>query len=501
MVDFEFINPSIKSATSHTHNSKYIHISGLGKFPGIEKTTEAEAVVYEDKGKMKTAVGFIFPAVSTPSVIKALTGFDTSQLKILKNSFNTSLVLCPDDDQSLFENPTLSGLAFEKGLSLVTLFRVPDQCENDKQCEAAQSMLESDQLYRVQGLVKRGGFSLAGLINRDYILGNGLVLKDNLLHISVANRSFFDVHTNLKLPKEEVTFSGTMEFGNGTVDLRMTSEDTIYRSTQSGYLSLDQLKLETPISDSLPLQTLSMKARLSVGKQETKQVLRAPASVSYSAMFPENSRFEAKFDEITMNQIVNAMGIENASLPDAFGEAPFTHGMNVFYDPTAHKSHFYLKGRLEMFGRHFNCKIHFRDPKHIEVKSDNIRSPFVLSNGFIIIQNSKKHSMGGPMLRASIEPNKVDLKLVGYARAFGIGVDTQLEMSDRGTGFPMFGRLFNLTETGLLFSSHDMLGSSETTKFEVSLCSVHVTFCSTSNFPCGLTRNITSHCVEKPGFS
>lgn len=468
MTDFEFINPQIKSATSSTQQSGYIHISGLGKFPGVDKTTEAEAVVYEDNGRMKTAVGFIFPSVSADSLIKALTGFDTSQLNILKNSFNTSLVLCPDEDQSLFENPTLTGLTFEKGLSLVSLFRIPEECEDDQQCKAAQSMLESEQWYRVQGLVKRSGFSLAGMVNRDYILGNGLVLKNNILRFKIDEDSSFALHTTLNLPKEEVTFTGTMEFGNGTVDLVMESNDTIYRSTQAGYLGLDKLRLNTSIMDVLPLETLDLTGRLSLGKPETKEEIQAPATISYASMSPEHSRFEAKFTNVTVENFVKAMDIKNATLPIALAEAPFTDGIRVIYDPSRKKSHFYLEGQMKIFDRYFDCTIQLRNASHIELVSKNTRSPFVLSNGFIVVQDSSNYSMGGPKLRVRITPNRVNLTIVGFVRVLGIGAETALEVSDDGIGFPMYGNLFDITETGLLFSSRDMLGSSEMSKFNVS---------------------------------
>ena len=56
--------------------------------------------------------------------ISSTTAVRSGQTEILlRNSFNTSLVLSLDDDNSLFENPTMSGLSFERGISMVGLFR------------------------------------------------------------------------------------------------------------------------------------------------------------------------------------------------------------------------------------------------------------------------------------------------------------------------------------------------------------------------------------------
>ena len=140
-----------------------------------------------------------------------------------------------DDDESLFENPTLSGLSFERGISMVGLFRMPVDCRNDNICVSAKSMLESDQWYRVQGLVKRDGFTLAGLVNRNYVLGNGLVLKDNMLQIAIKDYSTFNIQTKMSFPKEELTFYGNINFENGSAELTMQSQDAFYRSYRGGY--------------------------------------------------------------------------------------------------------------------------------------------------------------------------------------------------------------------------------------------------------------------------
>ena len=469
MSDFDFIQPKLKTATSEKQKNRYIHISGFGNFPGVDKTTEAEAVVYEDKGQLKTAVGFIFPKIPMPYIIEALTGYDMDKLKkILRNSFNTSLVLSLDDDDSLFENPTLSGLSFERGISMVGLFRMPADCHHDNMCKSAKSMLESEQWYRIQGLVKRDGFNLAGMVNRNYVLGNGLVLRDNMLQFTLnQDDSSFTVQTKLNFPKEPLSFVGDIKFDNGSVELSMRSEDPIYRSYNGGYLTFDQLLLNTEIMKSIPLQKLPLIGRMTLGKVGSGHEIMAPCSISYQAMQPDISRVESKLSQVTMYHIVEAMGI-NATLPFPLAYAPFIGGLDVLYDPSLHtRTNLSMKGRLYIFDRHFDCEIKMNDSDHIHLTTSNTKSPFVLSNGFIVVQESKEESKSGPKLEVEIAPFDVKAKLVGFARVLGTGSPTEIKISDTGTEFPVEGNLFDISSTGLYISSPEIMGTSDSTSFQV----------------------------------
>ena len=469
MSDFDFIQPKIKSATSDKQKNRYIHISGLGNFPGVDKTTEAEAVVYEDKGQLKTSVGFIFPKIPMPFIIEALTGIDVDRLKkILRNSFNTSLVLSLDDDDSLFENPTLSGLSFERGISMVGLFRMPTECHNDKMCLSAKSMLESEQWYRVQGLVKRDAFNLAGMVNRNYVLGNGLVLRDNMLELAINDESSFTIKTKLNFPKEPISFVGNINFENGSAELDMRSEDAIFRSYKGGYLTFDQLALNTEIMNSIPLQKLSLTGRMTLGKVGSGHEIMAPCSVSYHAMQPEFSRMESKLSDMTMYKIVQAMEIPNATLPFPLAYAPFIGGLDVLYHPILNaKTNFSVRGKLHIFDRHFDCTIKMNDSNHIHLSSSNTKSPFVLSNGFIVIQESKEVSKSGPRLNVAIAPFDVRVKIVGFARVLGAGSPSEIKISDAGTEFPVHGNLFDITSTGLFISSPEVMGASDASSYQV----------------------------------
>ena len=368
----------------------------------------------------------------------------------------------------MFENPTLSGLSFERGISMVGLFRMPEDCRHDKMCKSAKSMLESDQWYRIQGLVKRDAFTLAGMVIRNYVLGNGLVLRDNMLKFDFnQDGSSFTVETKLTFPKEPLSFTGNINFDNGSVELSMRSEDAIYRSYNGGYLTFDQLLLNTEIMNSIPLQKLPLKGRMTIGKVGSGHELMAPCSISYQAMRPDLSRVESKLSQVTMYHIVEAMGI-NATLPFPLAYAPFIDGLEVLYDPVLHaKTNFSMKGKLHIFDRHFDCAIRMNDSDHIQLTSSYTKSPFVMSNGFIVVQENKEVSKSGPKLHADIAPFDVKLRLVGYARVLGTGSPTEIKISDAGTEFPVEGNLFDISSTGLQISSPEIIGTSDSSSFQV----------------------------------
>ena len=469
MNDFIFAHPKVRSAFSLNQKKRFLHVSGKGRFPGVKKLTEAEAVVYEEKGKLKTAVGFVFPKIALNSLIDALTGFDTSNLKILKNSFNASLVLSPDEDRSLFENPTLAGLSFTSGMSLVGLFRIPEDCEGLKICENVQSLLESNEWYRVQGLVKHEGFSLTGSIGRNYALGESLVLTDNTLDFTIGQESTFVVHSRMTLPKERLSFTGSLSFSDNNVLLDMESDDTLHREFKGGIIRLDNLAISTPILNLLPLKDLRITARMSLGSIESKTLRSADAVITYQPTRPEVSRFEAKFEHLRIEELIDALEMTNVSIPEVLSNAEFPDGFMAIYDPTIDNSaKFFVTGPMHIFDKDFNAIMKLKDSKTLVIDTDNSKSPFVISEGNVVLQKDLEKSTGGPKLHVVVTPQETNVQLIGYAKAFGTTKQVNIDVTDEGTGFPIYGNLFDVKNVGLLISSNDVLSSSETAEFSVS---------------------------------
>lgn len=469
MNDFFFTNPTIKASYSPKDQKRFIHISGKGHFPGVKPLTDAEVVLYVENGKLNTAVGFMFPTIPMNSLINAVSGFDTSKLHMLRNSYNVSLVLSPQQERSLFSHPTLSDMPFARGMSLVGLIRVPEDCEGSRVCENAGSMLESNEWYRVQGLIQLNGFNLDGKIKRNFQIGNSLMLTDNQLEFTVGPDPAFLIHSKLILPKEELSFYGSIDFENSSVSLDMYSSDSISRRYQGGKVKFDNLRIKSPMLKLLPLKDLPITGRMNLGQPGSKTYRSADAVISYQPQFPENSRFEATLQHMRFEELVNALEMTNMTIPRVLSDAEFPEGFQAIYDPTVDKiSTFFVSAKMHVFDRDFDAVINMANDSSLILDTDNTKTPFVISDGNVVIQKDKENSTGGPRLHVRITPQESQMKLIGYAKVFGISTPVNVDISDEGTGFPVYGKLFDVSDVGFLISSHDVLSSSEAAQFLVS---------------------------------
>lgn len=468
MNDFFFTAPTIKASYEPSDQKRFVRISGKGHFPGVKTLTDAEAVLYEENGKLNTAVGFIFPTIPMNSLINAVSGYDTSKLHMLKNSYNVSLVLSPQHDTSLFSHPTLSGIPLARGMSLIGLIRVPEDCEGSRLCENAGTMLESNEWYRVKGLIKLDGFTLDGKIKRNFQIGDSLMLTDNQLEFTIGQEPTFLIHSKLLLPKEELTFFGSINFENESVSLDMHSSDKINRRFQGGKIKFDNLRIKTPMLKLLPLKDLGITARMSLGEPGSKYYRSADAVITYQPQAPEKSRFEATFRNLRFKDLVDALEMTNMTLPKVLSDADFTEGFKAIYDPTIDKvSNFFVTARMHAFDKDFDAVIKMENSSTLLLDTGYTKSPFVISEGSVIIQKDKENSTGGPKLHVKITPKETQVKLIGYAKVFGISTPVNVDISDQGTGFPVYGKLFDVSDVGFLVSSHDVLSSSEAAQYLV----------------------------------
>ena len=420
---------------------------------------------------MKTAVGFTFSDISVDYMLNALTGFDTSKLSFLASSFNTSLVLSTEETVSLFENPTLKRLSFDKGLSLISLFKFPAKCSGNKICDSAQYLLEFEEFYRLQGVVRRSGALLVSKVKKNYVLGDGLVLKDNILQFDICNTSSMSITSQMSLPEESVAFYGSLKFTETGVDLDMKSSDSLTRFFGGGIMTFTDLQFHTPVLNALPLQNLDILTNVALGAANSSSKLSTVAKIDYSPRTPEHSHIEARFANITVQQLVKAFDIQNTSLPHSLSTTQFSDDLVAHYNPGWYVTdNFTLNGRLEAFGRSWDCEIELfsnNGTTQLDIISKKSQAPIVLAKGLITLQDSQMDPKSGPKLLIEIAPNKTEYKLVAFARMLGLGSQTQVEISSSGTGFLLFGSLFNMPESGLLLSSDEVLGSTTTSTYTV----------------------------------
>lgn len=80
---------------------------------------------------------------------------------------------------------------------------------------------------------------LVGMINWNYVLGNGFVLKDNMIKLDIKDEFFFIIYFKLSFFKELFLFVGNINFENGIVELVMRSDGVFYCLYKGGYLIFD----------------------------------------------------------------------------------------------------------------------------------------------------------------------------------------------------------------------------------------------------------------------
>lgn len=420
---------------------------------------------------MKTAVGFTFSDISVDYMVNALTGFETSKLSFLSNSFNTSLILSTEKTVSLFDNPTLERLSFEKGLSLVSLFKFPSNCSGNKICNSAQRLLELERLYRLQGLIKQSGTSLVGNVMKNYMLGDGLVLSNNVLKFDIGMNSSMSVKSRMNFDKENVAFYGAVEFRETGVNLNMKSNDSLIRYFGGGVLSLNDLQFHIPLLNSLPLTNINMSARITLGAVSSRHKLSTTSTIEYVPRTPEYSHMKAKFSNISLQELIKAFDIQNASIPKLLSSTRFSDDLVARYAPGLYVvDNFTFDGSLQAFGQSWDCSIKpfsNNGTNQLYIISKKLKSPIVLERGLITLQDSQLDAKSGPNLLIEIGPNETEYKLVSFARLLGLGSQTNVEISNSGTGFLVYGSLFNMPPSGLLLSSHDVLGSSTNSTYKV----------------------------------
>ncbi|EDO40832.1 predicted protein [Nematostella vectensis] len=111
-----------------------------------------------------------------------------------------------------------------------------------------------------------------------------------------------------------------------------------------------------------------------------------------------------------------------------------------------------------------------KDPQHLVVDTEHAPSPFVLSGGSVVIQRDEATSRGGPRLHVEVSPNNTEVRLLGFAKALGISSSVGVDVTDQGTGFPIYGRLFDVNDVGLLISSREFLSDMEGTEYSAYGC-------------------------------
>ena len=317
-------------ATVKDSQSGLVHFSGESRPMSWNDAIYVETVIFHDTvaNRRRMTIGYLFDKLPLTYAIDAFSFNQFPTPRLLDNSRNTTLVLSPVDTESLFLNPEFKGLSFKQGLSLVGQFRLPDVCSLNTLCESAAQLLGTEKWYRVQGLVSTRGYTLAGYVDRDFKLAKDLKLTDNILQFTMGNYSYMSIATAMHLEKNNLTFTGFVNFDPTGVRLRMSSRNAWSHPFPGKFLNFDRLQIDVPLISGLPMEELLVTGELNFGLYGSLYRIVAPAYLNFMPSKPKNVGFLATLANITLETITSALNFKS-SLPGVLLNSRFPETLIV----------------------------------------------------------------------------------------------------------------------------------------------------------------------------
>ena len=461
--DNHMLNINIENARMYTsvknELSRSIHFFGFSKPVFWNDPIEVEAVVFHDpqENKKRMTIAYQFDKLPLTYAIDAFSFGHFPSPRLLDNSRNTTLVLSPDNTNSMFLSPAMNGLSFMRGLSLVGQFRLPDVCSLNPQCESAAQLLGTEKWYRVQGLVSLKGYTLEGYVDKDFTLTKGLKLRDNIMEFVLGNYSYMSISTTLHLDQNNLTFRGYINFDNNGVRLRMSSNDVWSQPFPGRFVAFDRLQLDVPFVSGIPLDKFLITGEINFGLPGSLYRIFAPAYLTFRPSTPTKVEFQATLSNVSMETIISALNYKS-TLPDVLRNSRFPDTVVVRYTPDEKKNHeLELYGEFRLLERTLVCKMRIDENKRITATTSHSKYPLILDNGLVMVYADQNHTKLGPHVFFAVSPERTMFKVAGFATFMGIGTKTEIEVSKSGTEFSLFGDLFGLTKTVVSIMSPDGL--------------------------------------------
>ena len=461
--DNHMLNVNIENAQMFTvtkdGGSEPMHFYGSSRPALWNDPLQVEAVVFHDakENRKRITVGYLFDKLPLTYAIDALSFAQFPSPRLLDNSRNSTLVWSPTDTESMFLDAAMNGLSFMRGLSLVGQFRLPDVCSLNTECESAAKLLGTEKWYRVQGLVSMKGYTVSGYVDKEFTLAKGLTLKDNVMEFSLGNYSYMRISTALYLDKNNLTFRGYITFDNSGVRLRMTSNDLWSSPFPASFVTFDRLQIDAPFVSGMPVDELLISGELNFGLPGSLYRIFAPAYLTYTPSAPKKVAFQATMSNVTMETIASALNYKS-TLPEVLRNSRFPETLVARYTPDAGKTQkLELYGEMRLMKRTLICKMRIDDEKRLTASTSHSKYPLILDDGLVMVYASRDETKLGPRVVFTVSPDKTVFKLAGYATFMGLGTKTEIDVSQSGTEFSLYGNLFGLTKTVVSIMSPDSL--------------------------------------------
>ena len=403
------------------NGTPHVLISGYTNIPQWEKNIQIALLLLRQKNHWGIKWAMSFKHSPLTNIIEALTGFETDEIPFLHNShIMTTLISSPLESMSVLPphiiTTPLLRLPVKKGLSVISLIKFPDECGDDRMCEAAIELLDPKKVYTTKGTLSTTGFKLTAAVNNDLDFSDQLKGVNNSIRFTIGNASRMDVMTTVTLPKTGITFQGPIHiYETGEVKMQLASDTKRWLNPfDMRSISIKNLKfVSTYNKNKNDLKKLSLEGTVYLGLQGNGAEIEAPVSLSYNTINPKMSSFYANFTDITLRKLLKAFTID-VKLPEVLETARFPTGLMLTYSGN-HKltSDFQLHGDLSIFGRSLYCAISLSHPGNIKIVTENSPAPIIYARGLIIVQESHNSKLRGPKIISKISHKEATVMMKG----------------------------------------------------------------------------------------
>ena len=443
----------IFSRVPKNKGTPHILITGYTNLPAWERDIQIALLLMYMKKQWVCKWAASFKRSPLSNIVQALTGFDSRDLKLLHNShIMTTLISSPLPSFSLLPGHIITTpllrLPVKKALSIIALLRFPDNCGDDKMCNAAASILDRNKIYTVKGVLSMDGFLLRAKISQVLNLSNQFKGVNSTLQFTIGNRSKIDIITSLKVPRSNLIFDGYIHiFKTGQLQLDMNSRQQRW-SAPIGIkmIVFKDLKLVTFYKNENDLQKLKLEGKVELGGEESDAVIEAPLYLDYNPLTPNISSFHANFTKITLDEIYSAFSID-IEVPIVLQESNFPNGLTLSYSGNEPSTACTLHGEINIFGRLLDCRLTIKNNGGINIITENSPAPVIFAKGQIIILQDPKSKLRGPQFIADINHKTANVVAKGYVKVLGIESEVNISLHDKNIKFSVTGKLMEYKDT------------------------------------------------------
>ena len=464
ITDFEMDNVKLFSRITRT-NTPHLLITARANLPEWEEHTRISLLLLLDKKQwyLKIALTLVHSPLS--NILQAFTGVDLQDMSLLHNNkIITSIVSSPLPSFSLLPpkiiTTPLLRIPVDSGITIFALFKFPDNCGDDKMCEASKQLLDTSMPYTFRGILSLDGFSLAAPVPGEIKLGNGIQAVNNTLAFNIGTQTTLDLFTTLKIRESDYIFDGKLSFlKSGKVRTKMECRKKTWAAPFNiATIQFKNLTLNSTFDPKDTFNWMELRGIIKLGAIGNGGEVKAPLTLDFNPGQPESGNFFANFTNVQVSDLMKSFSIDY-ELPYVLRTAKFPYGLMLSYSSLDNydSGRITLHGDIKLLGRILACKVEVIQPGSIKITTSNSPAPVILGNGQIIVEEDAANELRGPNIIAIINHREANVNMSGFVKILGVEGKVNVSVKEDGLSFKIKGKLMNFKETELTAVSQSSL--------------------------------------------